>query len=305
MISTDRRAFTLVEMLVVVAIIGVLAGLLLPAIMYAKDAARRTQCLHNQQELCKAILQYDNSKHCLPGVVSAVLNPNATNSRWYTNWVIDIFPEMDHMDLYSAWRNPAVTPQPAKVPQLICPAGGLLNPLGSLSYLANLGYVPMSNNQITTDYQTRLFRIRAPLAEWDITSTPPASKAIGAEPNMSLSDLRSTVNVVMFSERLTDGKWAFLQTDYPTLVMAPLNAETTEHPLCIRWARNPDLPPPPAAPPTPILLETQAKTNYPAPHLSANHRGSINVTFMDGSTKTVPLETRCWNDAENLLRGAP
>lgn len=43
-LKISRRAFTLVELLVEIAIIGILVGLLLPAVQAAREAARRMQC---------------------------------------------------------------------------------------------------------------------------------------------------------------------------------------------------------------------------------------------------------------------
>ena len=60
------RGFTLVELMVVIAIIGMLVGLLLPAIQRAREAARRTQCSNNSNQIQTAIMQYATAKDRLP-----------------------------------------------------------------------------------------------------------------------------------------------------------------------------------------------------------------------------------------------
>src|SRR4051812_31918098 len=58
--------FTLVELLVVVAIIGILVALLLPAIQAAREAARRSQCQNHMKQISLATLNFENTRKYLP-----------------------------------------------------------------------------------------------------------------------------------------------------------------------------------------------------------------------------------------------
>jgi len=61
-----RIGFTLVELLVVVAMIGLVLGLFLPAVRQVREAARRTMCMNNIRQQVLAILNYESAHQYLP-----------------------------------------------------------------------------------------------------------------------------------------------------------------------------------------------------------------------------------------------
>ena len=62
----SRRAFTLVELLVVISIIGILVGLLMPAVQAAREAARKASCKNNLRQVGIALHNYHSALRSLP-----------------------------------------------------------------------------------------------------------------------------------------------------------------------------------------------------------------------------------------------
>jgi prepilin-type N-terminal cleavage/methylation domain-containing protein len=119
-----QSGFTLVELLVVITIIGILMGLLIPAVNAARETARRNQCGVNVKNLALAAVQYENSKGRLPPYVSKFgLYSGATDPSDPSNtpvarhvkigtWGVSLTPYLDAQSTFEHWtqdRYPVIT----------------------------------------------------------------------------------------------------------------------------------------------------------------------------------------------------
>src|ERR1044072_145122 len=92
-----RSGYTLIEVLVVIAIIGVLVGLLVPAVQKVREAANRTQCVNNLKQIGLAVHGYHDSKKPFP----ANQRPASLPTR--VRWFVKIFPFIEQGNIYNGY----------------------------------------------------------------------------------------------------------------------------------------------------------------------------------------------------------
>ena len=140
-----RDAFTLVELLVVITIIGMLMALLLPAVNSAREAARRIDCANRQKQIALAAHTFQADFKAFPGYWMQATSTNTTA----TGWPMMLSKYLGRPDLWNAWvgvgtASPTLTPTSGSTiywDQMVCPSNPPLTQQGQwLSYVVNCGY---------------------------------------------------------------------------------------------------------------------------------------------------------------------
>ncbi len=100
-----HSGFTLVELLVGIAIIGLLVGMLLPAVQMAREAARRIQCANNLKQLGLAVHNYHDAFRMLPISIGPwQQGPRFARERNGKGWIVSVLPHLEQSALYSSFE---------------------------------------------------------------------------------------------------------------------------------------------------------------------------------------------------------
>lgn len=159
--NSHRTAFTLVELLVVVSIISVLAGLILPATQNAREAARRMTCSSHLRQIGLAIHSYDSIHEKLPPTIL----PSGASG-----WV-SLLPYIEQSGIFNEWdfnkrldAEPNVilkkqTPEVWKCPSMILPdQNGVAEGYSSYAFSTGSEYYRRAlNNGAMIDYFNQLY----------------------------------------------------------------------------------------------------------------------------------------------------
>jgi prepilin-type N-terminal cleavage/methylation domain-containing protein/prepilin-type processing-associated H-X9-DG protein len=210
-----RRAFTLVEILVVIAIIGTLITLLLPAVQSSREASRRLQCTNNLKQVGLALLNYESSHKVFPpGYVSQIdSSGNDTGPGW--GWASMILPQMEqtpihnviHFDLPIEHAMNGV--RVASIPNYLCPTEDLRQvwqakgPNGSpICEVAESNYVAMfGTTEPGVDGDGMFFR-NSKISMRDITDGSSKTIAVGERTHQlgPATWVGSVTNAILFPE---------------------------------------------------------------------------------------------------------
>jgi prepilin-type N-terminal cleavage/methylation domain-containing protein len=100
--TRSRRGFTLVELMVVIAIIGMLVGLLLPAINAAREAGRRAQCMNKVHQLGLGLQTYAGTFNNAFPPAGQVIKPagGGTATVGGYSFLVRLLPFMDNDAMY-------------------------------------------------------------------------------------------------------------------------------------------------------------------------------------------------------------
>ena len=276
-----RPAFTLIELLIVIAIIGVLVALLLPAVQYTRETARRIHCSNNLKQMGVGCHTYHDAHRLFPsGYLAAgpyVDGESDTTPGW--GWAALMLPQMEQAPLSQQldFTLPIEHPQNAaaiktRLPIFLCPSDQLSGPTfpipdafgNTVAIAAPCSYAACCGGDESD--------VGAPTGKGLFFRNSQISFA---------SILDGASNTVMFGDRawgIAKGTW-----------LGAIN-----NAVCARGDYNKNPGNPHGAAPSPNLLivhcnvlNSESDTDGAIDDFNSFHRGGGNLVFADGAVRFV------------------
>jgi prepilin-type processing-associated H-X9-DG protein len=275
------RAFTIIELLVVIFVIGLLTALLLPAVMSAREAARRSSCTNNLRQLTFGVESFSSThRRYPPGRFKGQFGIGPLSNAW--SWIGEMLPYIEQSSIYEEGNIPESTIQESGVAHLrlellLCPSGTSLDrasridagdlsgfPVGPTNYKAVSGanWGEDATFTFTTNWPNAGKGIGAPIFDglangdgvmWREDFQTPVSQA----------DVKDgTSNTFLLGEDLpTQNQWCswpYSNNAYGTCAIPPNYEHTDPYQWEYTWS------------------------------FRSRHPGGVNFSFADGGVRFVP-----------------
>ena len=201
--SFARRGFTLVELLVVIAVIAILAALLLPALAKAKVSAKSAACKSNLRQLGLALNMYVDDYGKYPGngamyAGGAFQGIRGTGMNWLNPYLGGHFDPNSSLNWYYSFpTSPTVFNCPAENPRYL---PGLPWASGSIQY--NLGY---GYNEIGTWWKDGKLRLGLGFMV-EFSGYGANGEPLGPRNYVKPGDIRNPANMIAIGD---DSSWLF------------------------------------------------------------------------------------------------
>jgi prepilin-type N-terminal cleavage/methylation domain-containing protein len=327
--ATLRRGFTLIELLVVISIIAVLASLIMPAIMNARAAARRTQCANNLKQLAAATMNFTTGTNGrLPGAYDWYPKINAQgvliDKQIARPWATALLPFLDRNDLQRVVANgtlggPLSGNSVPHVEALTCVVDeNNFSTNGGLSYVGNGGYMnptAFANANLHTAYSnnfganlaqrgrvghaTGVFwapdnGISAGLIPIDPSTGFPPTNFIPDPFRMSLDFVSAgdgNSNTILFGENIQGGNWSWNNGAFQggSIFGVLVYASTNITGLVGKLTLGNSMSFDHAAVRVGRLNNNLIATQYVTPRPSSNHGDLINFAFCAGNVRPLNM----------------
>lgn len=327
---SQRPAVTLMELLVVIAMIGVLVGLLLPAIQQVREVARRTSCANNLTQLGVAVQSFHSTYGVLPHAGQGPQYPPTYDARsipqqgasQLAGWGFQVLPFLEHSAIFegAGQRDNAAKAKQAvatSISVLYCPSrrGVRGNSPADISYFNGQFYdgstiAPGLISRGQSDYAcANLDDPYHGAIIWpkiDATNFP---RCIARNPLIGFTALTDGVShVLLFGEKrldtyligqnpLDDDKGYTAGWDANTVRAAGINPRSPD------FATSPDCWQPP------LRDARGSKTKTGDRRFGADHPAGLNIALADGSVRFVYYQVDpvvwgwlCCRDDGELLR---
>ena len=256
-ITSSREAFTLVELLVVITIIGMLMAMILPAVAAVKEHARQATCISNQSEIVKAIISFEGRKGRFPGY-NEKYKPAGGNSGSPLRyaWSVALLPDLSRADLHRkllANDRDVETAKRIYLKFLVCPSAQMDRDHDAIAYVVNVGRTDEDGDRGK---------------ELDTAANAVFHDRLIIEPvNMTSSWIAGrdgVANTLVLSENIQVDKWS--------------NDGSDEKIVGFKWFSQP-------AEESYINIKKEENITDPMARPSSNHPGGVVVAFCGGKTQ--------------------